>query len=108
MGLQARIHTCYNEIPCLCHIASWDNHEALVQVALEQSVPVMIGMLGSMCPSYPVRVFDMVWHSQCPMPWALNDEVYLTGIDRAPRPYGYWTLYGSPINWKTTTNKGME
>ncbi|RVW36803.1 hypothetical protein CK203_103359 [Vitis vinifera] len=40
-----------------------------------------------------------------PTPWALNDEVYLTGIDRAPRPYGYWTLYGSPINWKATTNK---
>ncbi|RVW36796.1 hypothetical protein CK203_103354 [Vitis vinifera] len=49
-GLVARIDESVLVIP----IAN-----APVQVALEQSVPVMIGMLGSMCPSYLVHIYSI-------------------------------------------------
>ncbi|CAH9140659.1 unnamed protein product [Cuscuta epithymum] len=101
-----------------CGVASWgayllkrnvvamsfaprDTHEAQVWFALERGVPAMIGVLGSQRLPYPARAFDLAHCSRCLIPWAVNDGLYLTEVDRVLRPGGYWILSGPPINWKT-------
>lgn len=100
-----------------CGVASWgayllkrdivtmsfaprDTHEAQVQFALERGVPAMIGIMATQRIPYPARAFDMAHCSRCLIPWAINDGLYLTEVDRVLRPGGYWILSGPPIHWK--------
>lgn len=77
-----------------------DTHEAQVWFALERGVPGMIGIMATHRIPYPARAFDLAHCSRCLIPWAKNDGLYLTEVDRVLRPGGYWILSGPPIHWK--------
>ena len=63
--------------------------EAQVQLALERSIPAILGIISTQRLPFLSAAFDMAQCSRCLIPWTEFDGLYLLDIHHVLRPGGF-------------------
>ncbi|KAH7847393.1 hypothetical protein Vadar_025593 [Vaccinium darrowii] len=81
-------------------LAPKDEHEALVQFALERGIPAISAVMATQRLPFPGRVFDVVHCVRCRVPWHIEGGKLLLELNRVLRPGGFFVWSATPVYQK--------